>query len=94
MRCDMFLKTTCLVKRRSLAKQLCDSKLIQINGSPAKASREIIAGDEMTIEYPHKIVTLKILEIPRNKNVSKAAARDLYDILNEEKKEDDFFQGM
>jgi len=40
MRLDLFLKMSRLIKRRSLAKEICDAGCVQINGRIAKAGRK------------------------------------------------------
>ncbi|MBN2384051.1 RNA-binding S4 domain-containing protein [bacterium] len=82
MRCDSFLKTACLVKSRNIAQELLSHQRVLINGTPAKASREIKQNDQLTIEFPSKTMTIRIIEIPGQKNVSKAQARELYEILD------------
>jgi ribosomal 50S subunit-recycling heat shock protein len=38
MRLDKFLKTSRLIKRRTVANEACDSAHVSVNGRPAKAS--------------------------------------------------------
>jgi len=89
MRLDLFLKTSRLIPRRSLAQEFCDAGLIKINGAPAKSSKEVKTGDEIEIRRRNRITRLKVLEIPVQKQVSKQSAADLFEILGEEILEDD-----
>ncbi len=89
MRLDLFLKTSRLIPRRSLAQEFCDAGLIKINGAPAKSSKEVKTGDEIDIRRNRRITRLKVLEIPVQKQVSKQSAADLFEILGEEILEDD-----
>jgi ribosomal 50S subunit-recycling heat shock protein len=46
VRLDLFLKKTHLVKRRELARELCDEGMVRVNGTPRKPSHEVRLGDE------------------------------------------------
>jgi ribosomal 50S subunit-recycling heat shock protein len=89
MRLDLFLKTSRLIPRRSLAQEFCDAGLIKINGTAAKSSKEVKAGDEIEIKRRTRVTRLKILEIPSVKQVSKTSAANLFEVLSEEPVEDD-----
>ena len=45
MRLDKYLKVSRLVKRRTVANELCDAKHVEVNGKVARASYEIKVGD-------------------------------------------------
>ncbi|HVE57195.1 MAG TPA: RNA-binding S4 domain-containing protein [Pyrinomonadaceae bacterium] len=89
MRLDLFLKTSRLIPRRSLAQEFCDAGLIKINGAAAKSSKEVKTGDEIEIKRRNRLTLLKVLEIPAKKQVSKESAAGLFEILGEETLEDD-----
>jgi ribosomal 50S subunit-recycling heat shock protein len=89
MRLDLFLKTSRLIPRRSLAQEFCDAGLIKINGTAAKSSKEVKTGDEIEIRRRNRITRLKVLEIPSSKQVSRAAAPNLFEVLGEEILDDD-----
>ena len=91
MRLDLFLKTSRLIPRRTLAQEFCDAGKIRVNGTKAKSSKEIKAGDEIEIRRRSRITRLKVLEIPAQKQVSKQAATGLFEVLNEEIFEEDLF---
>lgn len=83
MRLDKFLKVSRLIKRRTLAKEVADQGRITINGKVAKASTDVNAGDELTIRFGQKIVTVRVEEI--KENVRKEEAGKMYTIIKEEK---------
>ena len=89
MRLDLFLKTSRLIPRRSLAQEFCDAGLIKVNGAAAKSSKEVKQGDEIEIKRRDRLTKLKVLEIPAQKQVSKQSAGNLFEILGEEILEDD-----
>ena len=84
MRLDLFLKTSRLIARRSLAQQFCDAGLIKINDLTAKSSREVKTGDEIEIKKSNRLTKVKVLEVPAKKQVSRTDAANLYEIVAEE----------
>lgn len=83
MRLDKFLKVSRLIKRRTLAKEVAEQGRIMINGKVAKASSNVNEGDELTIRFGQKIVTVRVEEI--KENVRKEDAGKMFTILKEEK---------
>jgi ribosome-associated heat shock protein Hsp15 len=79
MRLDVWLDVACLFKTRSEAQKACRLGKVSINGAPAKAHRELKAGDELLIARPlgrRQLVTVVALA---ETHVPKAEARQLYD---------------
>jgi ribosomal 50S subunit-recycling heat shock protein len=85
MRLDKFLKVSRLIKRRTLAKEVSDQGRISINGQQAKASANVKVGDELSIRFGQKIVTVKIERI--QETTRKEDAAGMYSIIKEEKVE-------
>ncbi|MFS0821032.1 RNA-binding S4 domain-containing protein [Bacillus sp. 1P02SD] len=85
MRLDKFLKVSRLIKRRTLAKEVADQGRILINGLAAKASSNVKIGDELTIRFGQKIVTVKIEDL--QETTKKEDATKLYSVVKEEKVE-------
>ncbi|AVX19289.1 MAG: RNA-binding S4 domain-containing protein [Bacillota bacterium] len=81
MRLDKFLKVSRIIKRRTLAKEVCDGGRIQINGRPAKASSEVKAGDILELDFGQRRLRVRVVEI--KENVPAALAGQLYEILEE-----------
>lgn len=81
MRLDKFLKVSRIIKRRTLAKEVCDGGRIQINGRPAKASSEVKAGDILELDFGQRRLRVRVVEI--KENVSAALAGQLYEVLEE-----------
>ncbi|MEC1641147.1 RNA-binding S4 domain-containing protein [Schinkia azotoformans] len=83
MRLDKFLKVSRLIKRRTLAKEVADQGRISINGVQAKASSTVKVGDELTIRFGQKLVTVKIDAI--KDTTKKEDATSMYTVVKEEK---------
>ena len=82
MRLDKFLKVSRLIKRRTLAKEVADQGRITINGNKAKASSVVEVGDELTIQFGQKNVTIQINLL--KEAVKKDEADLLYKVIKEE----------
>lgn len=88
MRIDQFLKISRLIPRRSLAQEFCDAGRIEVNGSKAKSSKEVTAGDEVKISRRNRRTIVRIDSVPDKKQLSKELAGGLYSVLSEEIVED------
>lgn len=83
MRLDLYLKLTRLVPRRSAAKDLCDAGGVSVNGQPAKSGREVRAGDRIELRLTSRECTVEVLGLPAGRSVPKAAARELFRLIDE-----------
>ena len=84
MRLDLFLKKTHLLKRRELARELCDEGMVRINGAPKKAAAEVQVGDELLFPVFNRLLRVKVLAIPEG-NVAKADQWSFVEILEEKR---------
>lgn len=84
MRLDLFLKSSRLILRRSLAQEFSKAGLVRVNGTEAKPGREVKPGDEIEIRRHNRITKIRVTEIPASKQVSKSGAANLYEIISEE----------
>lgn len=82
MRLDKFLKVSRLIKRRTLAKEICDAGRVLVNGRKAKASTDVRVDDMITIRYGQKTVDVKVVQIMENPR--KEQASSLFEITREE----------
>lgn len=83
MRLDKYLKVSRLVRRRPLAKKMADEGRIKVNDQVAKASTNLMVGDELEITFGQTILTIKVKKI--KEHVPKKAAENLYEIIKEER---------
>ncbi len=60
MRLDLLLKQTTLIKRRTIAKQLCDLGKVLINDKVSKPSSEVKEGDILTLILGNRKVVVRI----------------------------------
>lgn len=86
MRLDKYLKVSRIIKRRTVAKEACESGRVVINGKVAKPSSEIKEDDIIEISFANRSIKAKITNI--TEHVRKEDAKDMYVILEgEEDKE-------
>ena len=81
MRLDKFLKVSRLIKRRTVANEAFDSSRVTVNGKPAKPSYDVKIGDELTISFGSKQVTVRVLEI--KETTKKSESVGMYEIIAE-----------
>lgn len=89
MRLDLFLRASRLVLRRTVAQELCEAGAVLVNGQPARPSRAVRVGDDVTVRRRGRATTVRVLSIPDSKQVARAAAPALYEVISEVKETDE-----
>lgn len=82
MRLDKFLKVSRLIKRRTVAKQMADQGRVWINGREAKSSSSVKEGDQLTIQFGQKNVTVLVEQMIES--TRKEDAAQMYTVIKEE----------
>ncbi len=80
MRLDKYLKVSRLIKRRTIAKEICDGGKVTINNRPAKASSEVKAGDRLEIGFGQRQLIAEVLEV--KETVRAEDAKNMYRLLS------------
>lgn len=83
MRLDKYLKVSRLIKRRTVAKEVADQGRITINGTVAKSSTTVKVGDQLTIKFGNRLLTVQVTDI--QDTTKKAEAANLYTVVSEER---------
>ncbi len=78
MRLDKFLKVSRLIKRRTVANEVCDSARVFVNNNPSKPAKQLKIGDIITLEFKNGTKNYRVLVIPAN-NVPVNQAQELYE---------------
>ena len=81
MRLDKFLKVSRVIKRRTVANDVCSAGRVSVNGRPAKPSCQIKPGDTVSILFGNGTVSFKVLSTPDI--VRKEDAGSLYELLED-----------
>ncbi|MBQ6020203.1 MAG: RNA-binding S4 domain-containing protein [Clostridia bacterium] len=79
MRLDKYLKVSRLVKRRTVANELCDAKHVEVNGKIARASLEIKEGDVIEIRMGPHLIKARVLSV--REFATKDDAALMYELL-------------
>ncbi len=89
MRLDQYLRASRLVVRRTVAQELCEAGAVEVNGQSARSSRAVRPGDEITVRRRSRVLTVRVNSVPETKQVSRAEAPALYEVLSDAPAEDD-----
>ena len=79
MRLDKYLKVSRIIKRRTVAKEACESGRVIINGKVAKPSTEVNEDDIIEISFANRNIKAKVVNI--SAHVRKEEAKEMYLIL-------------
>ena len=81
MRLDKFLKVSRIIKRRTVANDACDASHVSVNGRVVKASYDVKVGDEITVSFGARTVTVRVLSV--KETVKKEDAVSLYEVISQ-----------
>ncbi|HBV43390.1 MAG TPA: RNA-binding protein [Ruminococcaceae bacterium] len=79
MRLDQYLKVSRLIKRRTVANEVCDAKHVTVNGKIARASYDVKVGDVIEISMGQNVTRARVLNVAETVRKEDAAA--MYEIL-------------
>lgn len=79
MRLDKYLKVSRIIKRRTIANEVCDAGRVTINGKTAKASTEVKICDIIEMRFGEKVTKFEVLSI--NEYAKKGEAHEMFRIL-------------
>lgn len=67
MRIDKFLKVSRIIKRRTVAKDLCDGGKVEINDKIAKAGDNVKLDDIITVTFGEKKLKVRVIGVDERK---------------------------
>lgn len=79
MRLDKYLKVSRLIKRRTVANEVCDAKHVTVNGKIARVSYDVKVGDVIEISMGQNVTRARVLNVAETVRKEDAAA--MYEIL-------------
>ena len=79
MRLDKFLKVSRLVKRRTVANELCDAKHVEVNGKVARASYEVKVGDVIAIQMGANQLRARVTDV--KEYATKENASSMFELI-------------
>ena len=63
MRLDKYLKISRIIKRRTVANEVCYAKHVTVNGKVARASYDVKVGDVIEIRFGEKTTKYEVLSV-------------------------------
>lgn len=82
MRLDKWLKVSRLIKRRTVAKEVCEAGRVALNGRPAKAGSDVKPGDRLTISYGGRVTEARIILVAET--IRSELASTMYELISGE----------
>jgi ribosomal 50S subunit-recycling heat shock protein len=82
VRLDLFLKTSRLVKRRTIAQEMCIAGRVLVNSHEAKPAKEVKPGDVITLKFSSRVVDLEIIGMLKASS-RKTSPDELYRLTSE-----------
>lgn len=79
MRLDKYLKVSRLIKRRTVANEVCDAGHVTVNGKVARASYDVKVSDIIEIQMGERIIKAQVLVVTEHANKDDAVL--MYKIL-------------
>ena len=79
MRLDKYLKVSRLIKRRTVANEVCDAKHVTVNGKIARASYDVKVGDIIEIQMGENLLKAQVLIV--TEHATKNDAGLMYKII-------------
>lgn len=79
MRLDKFLKVSRIIKRRTIANEVCDAKHVTVNGKVARASYDVKVGDIIEISMGSNLIKLEVLTV--KEHATKDDASSMYKLI-------------
>lgn len=87
MRLDKYLKVSRVIKRRTLAQELCLGGHVKKNGRTAKPATEIEVGDLVEVTFGSRVMSFKVLKVAGS--ADKKSAGEMYEIIGGADEEED-----
>ena len=81
MRLDKYLKVSRLIKRRTIANEVCDAKHVTVNGKIARASYDVKVDDIIEINLGMKLLKVKVTNV--TEYATKENAADNYIVVED-----------
>jgi ribosomal 50S subunit-recycling heat shock protein len=73
MRLDKYLKVSRIIKRRTIANEVCDAKHVLVNGKIARASYDVKENDIIEITMGSNVTKIQVTKVTEHANKDDAA---------------------
>ena len=79
MRLDKYLKVSRIIKRRTVANELCDAGHVSVNGKVQCASYDVKENDVIEVKMGEKLIRVQVVSVLEY--AKKENAGDMYKLL-------------
>ncbi len=76
MRIDKYLKVSRIIKRRTVANEVCDAGKVMVNGKVVRASYDVKVDDVIEIDFGSRAIKVKVVSV--QETVKKEDASAMY----------------
>jgi len=76
MRIDKYLKVSRIIKRRTVANEICEQGRVKINDKVAKPGSEVKVGDIIEIQFGNNNTVIEVTRI--SEHATKDNAKEMY----------------
>lgn len=76
MRIDKYLKVSRIIKRRTVANEVCDAGKVSVNGKVVRASYDVKIDDVIEINFDTRCIKVKVVSV--NEVIKKEDASSMY----------------
>lgn len=80
MRLDKYLKTSRIIKRRSVAQSACEGGLVLVNGEPKKSSTQVRVGDVIEVKFGRQPLSVRVTALLETSRKDEAAS--MYEVVS------------
>ena len=80
MRLDKYLKVSRIIKRRTVANELCDAGHVKVNNKVERASYNVKENDKIEIIMGERVTKVKVNKVMEH--ATKETAPEMYEIIN------------
>lgn len=80
MRLDKYLKVSRVIKRRTVANEICDAGRVLVNNRVARASHEVKTDDVVEVAVGGRTMRMRVLST--EEKAGKDASREMYEALD------------
>ncbi len=63
MRIDKYLKVSRIIKRRTVANEVCDAGKVMVNGKVVRASYDVKVDDVIEIDFGARAIKVKVVSV-------------------------------
>ncbi len=79
MRLDKYLKVSRIIKRRTVANELCDAGHVSVNGKVQRASYDVKENDVIEVKMGERLIRVQVVSVLEY--AKKENAGDMYKLL-------------